>query len=495
MTVEQTPEDQQILNPENIETARQLFYEAIDAGIDFKLNEDVRSGKYEDLTIKRFLEPIPEDGMPMNEVVKEFQDAYMPYSYNFASPKFMGFPDAGNSIAAITGNIYADFLQQNLINQSFCSPSGTFAEINVIQWLRSVIGYRPVENIESVFDAGGIITGGGTTSNSVGMLLAREHYSPATMQKGVSGDGFYLVVPKGIGHYSVKSAQMWLGIGNKLLEVETKDFRYDLDELSKVLKRHKGKIMGLVAYAGDSRTMTVDNLEAVADLTRKIDPNIWLHVDACHGFSLGFSDTLRKKLTGIEEFDSVTTDPHKVMNTPYTISALLVKNPASLKTVSSLSDLIMQEQYAFGQATPFIGSKPWISLKLWFAIKNIGRKGFGKIIDKRHELACDFANYLKNQPDFIVINQVDINAVAFLYTGTGHKRSVEELNTINKLIHEKMIRDGKFHLHQFSIPDTGVFEKGVLLYPLRYMSGNPNTNMKHIRELVNYIRTIGETIL
>ncbi|MEI6711836.1 MAG: hypothetical protein WCK88_06755 [bacterium] len=53
-----------------------------------------------------------------------------------------------------------DFLQQNLINQSFCSPSATFVEIAVIRWLREYIGYQntPDEAIDNIFEVGGIVT-------------------------------------------------------------------------------------------------------------------------------------------------------------------------------------------------------------------------------------------------------------------------------------------------------------------------------------------------
>lgn len=347
------------LNNDNKDFARQMFMEAIDRGISFKLQPQVRIGKIDDLQPETFVEDIPEYGKSIEAVQQEFADRFLPYCYNFASPQFMGFPDAGNSIAAITGNITSDFLQQNLINQSFCSPSGTFAEVSVIRWLREIVGYENPVEVGDVFNVGGVITGGGTTSNTIGILLARENHKPNTMKTGVAvDDDFYLVVPKGIGHYSVKSAQMWIGCGNRLLEVPVKAFRYDLDALRGTLEAYKGKIMGLVAYAGDSRTMTVEHFDEVADLVESIDPTIWLHADACHGFSLGFSDELRHKLKGIERFDSITTDPHKVMNSPYTISSLLVKDPAKMRTISSTSDLIMQEQFAFGQITPFLGSRP-----------------------------------------------------------------------------------------------------------------------------------------
>lgn len=484
-------EPNNFLTESNKDLARELFINAIDEGLNFKLQEDVRTGDFSQLKAEDFIDALPEAGQPIETVQKEFNDRFLPYCYNFASPNFMGFPDAGNSIAAIAGNITADFLQQNLINQSFCSPSGTFAEISVIRWLREVVGYTNPEQVNDIFDVGGVITGGGTTSNTIGILLARENHKPNTMKEGVTiNDDFYLVVPKGIGHYSVKSAQMWTGCGNRLLEVETKDFRYDLDKLKETLEAYKGKIMGVVAYAGDSRTMTVEYFDQVADLVKSIDPSIWLHADACHGFSLGFSDKLRYKIKGIERFDSITTDPHKVMNSPYTISALLVKDPAKLRTVSSTSDLIMQEQFAFGQITPFLGSRPWASLKLWFVMKNLGREGFGRLIEQRHQLAVDLSDLIEQTDDFLLLNKVDINSVAFMYTGGPDNRDVEQLNTLNRSIHDSIIAEGKYHLHQFSVPDSGIIEKGALIYPLRFMSGNPNTTKDHLVAMLEYVRSV-----
>lgn len=479
------------LNENTKNDARDVFVDAVDRGIHFKLQDQVRSGDIEKLIPNDLIEPMPIEGSDLQVIEKQFNDQVLPYCYNFASSNFMGFPDAGNSIAAIAGNITADFMQQNLINQSFCSPSGTFVEMSVIRWLREVVGYDNPDEVNDIYDVGGVITGGGTTSNTIGILLARENYQKNTMFNGVNvekDDGYYVVVPKGIGHYSVKSAQMWLGCGNRLIEVETDNFRYDLKKLEEALHTYKGRIMAVVAYAGDSRTMTVDNFTAIESLVRSIDPNIWLHADACHGFSLGFSDTLKAKLKGIEKFDSITTDPHKVLNSPYTISSLLVREPAKMKTVSSQSDLIMQETFAFGQITPFIGSKPWMSLKLWYAIKHLGKKGIGEIIDQRHATAVKFSRIIQESDDFTLINKVDINSVAFMYTGKNMTLSVDQINALNQDIHSLMIKEGVYHLHQFSIPDAGIFEKGKIIYPHRFMSGNPNITEKNLYEVLDYIR-------
>ena len=485
--------DDRILNQENRKASEAIFQDAIRIGLDFKLKDKIRDKEIDEAKSREImLAPLPLESQKVTDVLDEFVNEIMPYSYNFASPTFMGFPDAGNSVGAITGSILSDFLQQNLINQSFCSPSGTFVEMAVLNWLRQVVGYNAVEP-EDVFGAGGIVTTGGTSSNGIAMMLARENLRSHTMKNGVEGD-YYLIVPEGIGHYSVKSAQMWLGCGNKLLEVPTVDFRYDLKALEETLVKYKGSIMAVVAYAGDSRTMTVDHLDDIVKIRDAIDPNIWLHADAAHGFSLGFSQTLRKKIAGIEKFDSITTDPHKVMNIPYTISALLVKDPQSMTMIASQSDLIMKERYAFGQVTPFIGSKSWLSLKLWFAMKSIGINGYGKIIDDRHALALELQKLIEDAPDFMSLNRVDINSVVFMYTGKSLERSIQKLNKVNEAIHDRIVAEGVFHVHQFTIPDSGFIKKGAVLQPMRYMNGNPNTNVKHLKALLTYIRQIAQEV-
>jgi L-2,4-diaminobutyrate decarboxylase len=479
-----------ILNEENSERAKEIFSKILDMGVGFKLQENVAKKQLTDDAIKDILVDLPEEGVSVEDVLSEFEDHILPYCTNFSSKRFLGFPDSGNSIGALGGGILSNFLQQNLINQSFCSPSATFVEIAVIQWLREAVGYEKTQP-KDIWGVGGIITPGGTVSNSVGMMLARENKEPGTLEKGVTNpESFKIIVPRGIGHYSVKSAQMWVGCGNNLLEVDTINFRYDLKELEKTLRENRGMIMALVAYVGDSRTMTIDNLDAIADLVRKVDPKIWLHADACHGFCLGFSRELRHKIKGVEKFDSVSMDPHKVLLTPYTVSAFVVRDPENMEKITSLSDLIMQEQFDFGQVTPFFGSKSWKSLKLWFMMKNFGKKGLDDLITHRYKLAVYFFNALKSNEDFVVLNNVEINSVAFFYTG-GKKLRVEEVNRINKAVHAKILERGEYHLHQFSIPDIGIFEKGAMVYPLRFMCGNPNVTTKDIDKMIQYIRKLG----
>ena len=196
-----------ILSNENKEYASKIFHEIVDIGVDFKLQKDVLNEKFDFEKYKENICKLPENGENMEELIEEIKNDILPYCTNFSSSNFMGFPDAGNSIAAISGSVLTDFLQQNLINSSFCAPVGTYIEIAVIQWLRKLMGYKTVDNIKDIWDVGGIITYGGTGSNAIAMLLARENHIHNTMANGVKKPEEYkVIIPKGIGHYSIKSS-------------------------------------------------------------------------------------------------------------------------------------------------------------------------------------------------------------------------------------------------------------------------------------------------
>jgi L-2,4-diaminobutyrate decarboxylase len=481
------------------EDAAAVFLQALTLGLNFKLQPEIyrarlRPDQVRDLIVSE----LPEHPSAMEGVLAEFVDTVLPLCKNEASPRFLGFGDTGDDIAALTGGVLALFTQQNLINQSFDSPSATFIEITVLRWLRELLGFANprVEDVSTVWDVGGVVTHGGTMSNTIAMMLAREHAVPGTMERGVTDPGrFAIVVPQGIGHYSVKGALTWIGVGGQLIEVDTVGYRYDLAALARALAGHAGRVMAVVAYAGDSRTQTIDDLRGVHDVVRAADERIWLHADACWGLLCAFSDRLRHKIDGIAGYDSVTVDPHKVMAVPYSLSALLVRRPASLRAISSYSDLIMQEDFAFGQVTPFIGTKGWLSLKLWMLMRVHGRSGLAAAAERRVDAASTFAGLVDARPQLLRLHEPDLLAVAFVYlpedVDLDHP-DIESITAVNRWIHARMLAEGVWHLHQFSVADdAGVLRRGALLYPLRFMAANPGVERRHMVGVLDYVVSLG----
>ena len=143
--------DKNVLNRKNRGYAEKIFDEVINLGIEFKLKDEVVLKKVDFEKIKNQLCQLPEEGKSMEDIIEEIKEDILPYCTNFSSNNFMGFPDAGNSIAGISGALLTDFLQQNLINSSFCAPIGTYIEIALIQWLRRIVGYRNKKNIKNIY--------------------------------------------------------------------------------------------------------------------------------------------------------------------------------------------------------------------------------------------------------------------------------------------------------------------------------------------------------
>ncbi|WP_198587003.1 pyridoxal phosphate-dependent decarboxylase family protein [Glycomyces xiaoerkulensis] len=472
-----------------------LLHRAIDSAVRFKRDAPALAEPIHPLRLRdELVDGLPEAEVGAEAVTAEIVERLLPWCKNEAHPQFCGFGDTGDDPAALAAGVLAMFSQQNLINQRFDAPAATFVEIAVLRWLRDALGFenQPLEALESVWEVGGAMTTGGTMSNTIAMMLAREQRAPGTMNEGVEDAGrFSIIVPAGIGHYSVRAACTWIGTGVHTIEVPTSGFRYDLNALSDALAENVGRIMAVVAYAGDSRTQTIDRLGEVARLVRSAGPDIWLHADACWGLPMAFSERLRHRLTGIEQFDSITVDPHKVMAIPYSLSALLVRRPESLKTVSTFSDLIMQEDFALGQVTPFLGTKSWGSLKLWAMMRSHGRPGLARIAEERVRLARHFADLVDAHPRLVRLNDPDMAAVAFCYLPIGvdpNSDNVERINAFNAELHTALLQDRRWFLHTFTLTDDlGRIDPGATVQVLRFTSLNSRLTEAHMTELLDHL--------
>ena len=106
-----------ILNNDNKEFAKKELKKIIEMGIDFKCQEKFAEKIFSKNQIEDILKT-PEQGKELVDLINEFKDNILPYCSNFSTTNFMGFPDAGNSIAGLSGAVISDFLQQNLIKKN-----------------------------------------------------------------------------------------------------------------------------------------------------------------------------------------------------------------------------------------------------------------------------------------------------------------------------------------------------------------------------------------
>ncbi len=130
------------LTPATRGAVAELFERALELGLDFKVRPDIYRCRLRPRQVRDLLvSELPQHSTALEELLEEFAVTLAPLCKNEASPYFLGFGDTGDDLAALAGGILALFTQQNLINQSFDSPSATFVEIAVLRWLRELLGY------------------------------------------------------------------------------------------------------------------------------------------------------------------------------------------------------------------------------------------------------------------------------------------------------------------------------------------------------------------
>lgn len=498
----------EFIEKKNLKELKPFFEKILQYGLEYKNRPNVLPLSRRKITEWTTPDAPPEKGISLDLLVESLIDVAKASS-NLGSENFLGFPDAGSSVAANLAGVLSLFLNQNLVNESFCAPEATFVELDTILWLRQLAGYILPRTINAAEDAGGVAVTGGVQSNAIGLLAARERLVPGALQLGLTNvdiSKIRIITPGDINHYSIRCSLGWLGLGEKSIIQSPlgEDFKYDLPALEEIIKKELSlgnKIMALVAYAGDSRTQSIDCLDELGTICEKY--GIWFHVDACHGVQLLFSKRLKKRMRGIEKADSIAVDPHKVLWIPYNLSYILFKDPRLLKKIGASSDLITKERWAFGQFTPFTGSKAFNSFKLWALIKHLGTVRIGELIEGRIDLVENIQKLIDNNGELLRINNTDINSVAFVYLPPSYRAQgrlylsdfeIDQLNEVNLAIYRNLLKEGNIYIHTFVLKDyPRLFhpERRHSIQMLRIMPGNHSVDIDIVKQAVEKVVKLG----
>lgn len=460
---------------------REIFYKIIDLGLDF-VNGKTRGGKvlkykshkeikdiiaqYDDLLDTLDLD----DSLRVLEQIGEF-------SISQSDVNYLAFPDSGNALPALAADIYSKFLNQNLIAFDRSAPIATFIEIQLIEWLRGLIGYetKSFKNIKKLSDVSGMWTTGGHMSNHIAIMAALNEKFPIVKSQGLASLHFLpkIILAGKISHYSFSSAMHHLGLGQEnIINANTNpDFTTDVTHVGELLKNpeKRKEIFMVVCVAGNSRTSSLDNIEELSKVCKKY--GIWLHVDACHGGSLIFSKKLKNRdLKGIEQADSVSLDPHKGLFITYPSSYVVFKKRDIPVHFTRYEGSVRSgEAWDLGYITPFFGSRGFDSLKLWFMLKVLGRDGICELVEKRDENARHAAELIKKTHLFTLFHDMTFYRLVFVYQPKFLSKILKKENISLRLkseikkcvdyfthnLNQEIYEEGNLILDEFKLHDIG----------------------------------------
>lgn len=506
------------LSFDSLPFAKEQMLELLDACLSFKLRApfDVPPTKMDEAAIIE-ASKISEAGEALPQIIAQFKESVLPSSLNFSAETFLAHPDCGNSIAALLGDFARALLQQNLSSFDY-SPAASVLELQLLRSIRRLVGFPLDEQDKGTLGAGGAFLFGGAGANFSCLLAARERLRQRMKEEGQCFDPrrTRVLTNRPFTHFSLRRSLYMLGLGNTdlneaqrrelgvdlecLKDVETSHFHMDYDDLKRKIDETLARgeqIMCIFCTAGDSRMMAFEDLSRVLPVAA--EHRLWVHVDACEGGQVLFSPRRRHLMAGVEQADSISMDPHKVLMIPYNLSMYLLREARNLLHVSGgAATVINQDDRTLGTYTPAVNSKGFISLKLWFMLKHWGWSNLAREIDRRHELALRTGEYVRANPSLLLVNpDITHNAVALLYCPPELRAwPLDQINALNRQIHERLNMETQWFVHSFPSQDDErvLSPERKMIYPLRLMFGNPLTSWEMVEDCLEKVVGIGREL-
>ncbi|MFE5218795.1 MULTISPECIES: pyridoxal phosphate-dependent decarboxylase family protein [unclassified Streptomyces] len=255
--------------------------------------------------------------------------------------------------------------------------------------------------------ADALVTTGGTESNQLALLLAREAH----------GSGLRLVCGAGA-HHSLPRAAWLLGLPDPVV-VPTPQGILDPAALHRVLTGLTGPLL-VAATAGTTDAGLIDPLPEIAGLCAAHGAR--LHIDAAYGGGLLFSDRHRDKLAGLEAAHTVTLDLHKLGWQPVAAGLLAVARPRELAALHQRADYLNADDDTEAGYPDLLDRslrttrRPDI-LKIAVTLKTLGRSGLGALVDRVCARAREFAALVHTHPGFELYGRPVISTVLFRPAG------------------------------------------------------------------------------
>ena len=349
----------------------------------------------------------------------------------------------------------------NATNQSMDSwdqsPAGSIMEEHLIDWLRQKAGYGE--------GTSGVFTSGGTQSNLMGVLLARDwaiasHWKNedgsewSVQRDGIPADAMkkVKVICSENAHFSVQKNMAMMGMGfQSVVTVPTNtNAQMDVAALEQTLAQLKaeGKIAAcIVATAGTTDAGAIDDLKAIRKLADEYQA--WLHVDAAWGGALLLSKDYRHFLDGIELTDSITLDFHKHFFQTISCGAFLLKDPANYRFIDYKADYLNSE-YDEEHGVPNLVAKSlqttrrFDALKLWFTVEALGEELYASMIDHGVKLTQAVEQYINNTASLEMLVPSQFASILFRVVPEGYP--AEFVDALNQNVADELFARGEANI-------------------------------------------------
>jgi aromatic-L-amino-acid decarboxylase len=286
-------------------------------------------------------------------------------------------------------------------------------------------------------------------------------------------------------HSSIEKAIITLGLGQRSLRKIPTDseFRMDAKALAEAVaedKRNGIVPFCVVATVGTTSMSSIDPVPALVKICQQ--HGLWLHVDTAYAGSAAVVPEFRYLLAGCEHADSIVTNPHKWLFTPFDLSVLYCRHMDLLRRAFSLVPEYLrtpeQEKVRSGSDYGIQLGRRFRALKLWMVIRYFGHEGLAARIREHCRLAQLFASWVTESPHWEILAPLPLALVCFRacppIDGTDEAMRKARLDVLNEAIMHGVNATGQALLSHTKMNDK---------ITLRLSIGNIRTTEKHVRQV------------
>lgn len=384
-----------------------LLNEEIKHPVATPLNTDILSD-----TLQLELEANPLDENHFKYLLKQI----ISHTPKTASKAFFNQLFGGRIGKATLGELLSVMLNNSMYTYKVAGPQ-VGIEKEVIKAIGNLIGYNNA--------SGGTFAPGGSMANFMGMLMARDQFNPEISNLGHTGN--LIAYTSEDAHYSIEKNAAFIGLGrNNVHKIKTNaDGKMCLTDLQTQIEtdiKQGLQPFFVNATAGTTVLGVFDNIEGISKICKNY--NLWLHVDGAYCGGVIFSNTYKYLIKGIDQADSFCFNAHKMLGTPLSCSAILVKNKNHLyQSFSNDAEYLYQtndDEYNLGKTSIQCGRRN-DALKLWTLWKSVGTLGLENIVDKQFQLAKVARQYINSHPDYQFYGSTESISVCFNYKNVDPK--------------------------------------------------------------------------
>jgi len=376
---------------------------------------------------------LPPVGTDAGRLVSEATELLFDHSLFNGHPRFFGYITSSPAPIGMFGDFLAAALNQNM-GAWRLAPLATEIEGQAVRWIAELIGFPT--------SCGGLLVSGGNMANFVCFLAARAAKAPWDVRKeGLSHEGRQLVVYASTEtHTWIQKAADLFGLGTDSIRWIGTDDEQRMD--SSALRRQIEQDLRLghqpflvVGTAGSVSTGAIDSLPEIAAICR--EHALWFHVDGAYGALAAQAPGSPASLRALSDADSVAVDPHKWLYAPLEAGCVLVRDAEKLRNAFSYRpayyhfDDQVVNYFDYGPQN----SRGFRALKVWLALRQVGRAGYLKMIGDDILLARHLHQLLAHHPEFEATTQ-SLSITTFRYVPPDLRSqlgSVEVENYLNEL--------------------------------------------------------------